>query len=184
MRVPRSRRAMSRLRSRTSRTAIELEDPPLAHVLLGAIAYMDDRFPDAREEWERAFAGLRRAGELRAAARVAIDLAELHVDDREHGGGQRLGGAGPPAARSGRAVRRSGATSSSRSWRANARTSTISCAAPNARWRSRRSSTTSRWRCWRSPTAASRSSRRAACRRGSTGSTPRSPRSQPERCTT
>ena len=59
--------------------AIELEDPPLAHVLLGAIAYMDDRFPDAREEWERAFAGLRRAGEQRAAARVAIDLAELHV---------------------------------------------------------------------------------------------------------
>ena len=25
-------------------TPIELEDPPLAHVLLGAIAYMDDRF--------------------------------------------------------------------------------------------------------------------------------------------
>ena len=48
-------------------------------MLLGAIAYMDDRFPDAREEWERAFAGLRRAGEQRAAARVAIDLAELHV---------------------------------------------------------------------------------------------------------
>jgi DNA-binding CsgD family transcriptional regulator len=61
-------------------TAIELEDPPLAHVLLGAIAYMDDRFSDAREEWERAFASLRRAGELRAAARVAIDLAELHAD--------------------------------------------------------------------------------------------------------
>ena len=60
--------------------AIELEDPPLAHVLLGAIAYMDDRFSEAREEWEHAFASLRRAGELRAAARVAIDLAELHAD--------------------------------------------------------------------------------------------------------
>ena len=39
-------------------TAIELEDPPVAHVLLGAIAYMDDRFSEAREEWEHAFVGL------------------------------------------------------------------------------------------------------------------------------
>ena len=31
--------------------AVELDDPPLAHVMLGGIAYMDDRFPEAREEW-------------------------------------------------------------------------------------------------------------------------------------
>ena len=60
--------------------AIEADDPPLAHVMLGGIAYMDDRFPDAREEWERAFAGLRSTGDLRAAASVAIDLAELHAN--------------------------------------------------------------------------------------------------------
>ncbi len=60
--------------------AVELDDPPLAHVMLGGIAYMDDRFPEAREEWERAFAGLRSTGEQRAAARVATDLAELHAN--------------------------------------------------------------------------------------------------------
>ena len=60
--------------------AVELDDPPLAHVMLGGIVYMDDRFPEAREEWERAFAGLRSTGEQRAAARVATDLAELHAN--------------------------------------------------------------------------------------------------------
>jgi DNA-binding CsgD family transcriptional regulator/Tfp pilus assembly protein PilF len=61
------------------RTAIERDDDPHAHALLGGIAYMDDRFDDARREWEHAFAALRRADEPQAAARVAIDLAELHA---------------------------------------------------------------------------------------------------------
>jgi DNA-binding CsgD family transcriptional regulator len=61
------------------RIAIERDDDPRAHALLGGIAYMDDRFDDARRAWEHAFAALRRAQEPRAAARVAIDLAELHA---------------------------------------------------------------------------------------------------------
>jgi DNA-binding CsgD family transcriptional regulator/Tfp pilus assembly protein PilF len=59
---------------------IERDDDPRAHALLGGIAYMDDRFDDARREWEHAFAALRRAGQPCAAARVAIELAELHAD--------------------------------------------------------------------------------------------------------
>ena len=61
--------------------AIELDDPPLAHVMLGGIAYMDDRFPEAREEWERAVRRVtQRRRATRAAARVATDLAELHAN--------------------------------------------------------------------------------------------------------
>jgi DNA-binding CsgD family transcriptional regulator/Tfp pilus assembly protein PilF len=60
--------------------AVEAEDSPHAHLLLGSVAYLDDRFADARRAWERAFAGLRQAGDLCGAARVAIDLAELHAD--------------------------------------------------------------------------------------------------------
>jgi DNA-binding CsgD family transcriptional regulator/Tfp pilus assembly protein PilF len=57
---------------------LELEESSLARRLLGVIAYADDDFERARREWEQAFALLRTAGELRTAALVATDLAELH----------------------------------------------------------------------------------------------------------
>ncbi|MDQ1384715.1 MAG: hypothetical protein QOG65_2094, partial [Actinomycetota bacterium] len=60
------------------RMTLDLEESAPARRLLGAIAYADDDFEGARREWEQAFAGLRAAGELRAAALVATDLAELH----------------------------------------------------------------------------------------------------------
>ncbi|MDQ1379859.1 MAG: hypothetical protein QOJ71_578, partial [Actinomycetota bacterium] len=60
------------------RMTLDLEESAPARRLLGAIAYADDDFEGARREWEQAFAGLRAAGELLAAALVATDLAELH----------------------------------------------------------------------------------------------------------
>ncbi|MDQ1434674.1 MAG: hypothetical protein QOF59_1490 [Actinomycetota bacterium] len=57
---------------------LELENSAPARRLLGVIAYADDDFESARREWEQAFALLRTAGELRTAALVATDLAELH----------------------------------------------------------------------------------------------------------
>jgi len=59
--------------------ALEEGDPPGAHHLLGAIAYFDDRLADARVEWELAFRGFRDAGDLRAAARSATLLGDLHA---------------------------------------------------------------------------------------------------------
>lgn len=60
------------------RMTLEIEESALAHRLLGVIAYADDDFETARREWELAFTLLRAAGELRTAALVATDLAELH----------------------------------------------------------------------------------------------------------
>ncbi len=58
--------------------AIELDDLPLARQLLGGLAFADDRFEEARRQWEAAFRGFRDAGDLRNAARAAIDLVDLH----------------------------------------------------------------------------------------------------------
>ena len=58
--------------------AIELEDPPLAHVLLGAIAYIDDRSPKrARGVGARVLGLCAAPVSCGPAALVAIDLAEL-----------------------------------------------------------------------------------------------------------
>ena len=45
---------------------------------LGGLYYIDDRFEDAQQQWEVAFRLFREGGQLRDAARVAIDLAGLH----------------------------------------------------------------------------------------------------------
>ena len=60
------------------RDVLEIDDLPLAHQLLGAIAFWDDRLEDARTELEAAFRGFRNAGDVCAAARAATNLAELH----------------------------------------------------------------------------------------------------------
>ena len=75
------------------------------------------------------------AGELRSAARVAIDLARLHVGMLGHdAAGQRLGRAGPDGCSTGSGRASSGATSSSPSWRATGPTSTTCWRAPSGRW--------------------------------------------------
>lgn len=50
-----------------------------AHALLGGLRMAEDDFEGARGHWEVAFGQLRRAGDLRRAARVAADLAGLYV---------------------------------------------------------------------------------------------------------
>src|SRR6266699_944658 len=59
--------------------AVEAGEAPAAHVMLGGLACADDDFAQARTHWEAAFRELRSAGELRAAARVAAELAHLHA---------------------------------------------------------------------------------------------------------
>jgi ATP/maltotriose-dependent transcriptional regulator MalT len=51
----------------------------LEDVRLGGLCFAEDDFEGARTHWEVAFRELRRDGELRRAARVAADLAGLHV---------------------------------------------------------------------------------------------------------
>ncbi len=59
-------------------------DDPAAHSLRGAAYYFTDALEDAGREWELAFAGFRDRGERCAAARAAIDLAELHSGSLDH----------------------------------------------------------------------------------------------------
>jgi DNA-binding CsgD family transcriptional regulator len=59
---------------------LEADGDPTAHFLRGATFFMDDRFEDARRDWEAAFQGFRQGGAYAMAARTAIGLAELHVD--------------------------------------------------------------------------------------------------------
>jgi DNA-binding NarL/FixJ family response regulator len=46
---------------------------------IGGLAYADDDFDAAREAWEAAFARAKAAGETRTAARLAINLLDLHA---------------------------------------------------------------------------------------------------------
>lgn len=57
----------------------EAEVEGRARLLLGALRMMDERYPEAQQEWEAAFRVLRAAGDGRLAARAAIELAELHA---------------------------------------------------------------------------------------------------------
>jgi DNA-binding CsgD family transcriptional regulator len=50
-----------------------------AHLLLGGLRLMDERYPEAMVSWETAFRLLREAGEHRLAARAAMELAAAHV---------------------------------------------------------------------------------------------------------
>ncbi|HEY7134245.1 MAG TPA: LuxR C-terminal-related transcriptional regulator [Acidimicrobiia bacterium] len=58
--------------------ALEAGGCPDADELLGGLCYADDDFDGARTNWETAFRRHRDAGNLRAAARVAANLADLH----------------------------------------------------------------------------------------------------------
>ena len=59
--------------------SLEIDEVAVTHQIVGGLYYMDDRATDALRHWEAAFRLFREAGELRSAARVAIDLARLHV---------------------------------------------------------------------------------------------------------
>ncbi|MBL7520092.1 hypothetical protein I6A84_18845, partial [Frankia sp. CNm7] len=61
------------------RGSLQRADGPEPHLLLGQLAYADDRLDEARRAWEAAFHALRAAGELTAAARVAIELVDLYA---------------------------------------------------------------------------------------------------------
>jgi DNA-binding CsgD family transcriptional regulator len=54
-------------------------DGPDVHQLLGVVAHFDDRFADARREWELAFRLYRAAGDDRRAVRSALGIANLHA---------------------------------------------------------------------------------------------------------
>jgi class 3 adenylate cyclase/DNA-binding NarL/FixJ family response regulator len=59
-------------------TAVAGADLPDAHALLGGLLYANEDLVGCRRHWETAFRGYRNAGDLRAAARCAINLGELH----------------------------------------------------------------------------------------------------------
>jgi DNA-binding NarL/FixJ family response regulator len=58
--------------------ALAIDDLPEAHQLLASLLLLDDRLEEAGHEQELAFRGHRDGGNRRAAARVAIGLAQLH----------------------------------------------------------------------------------------------------------
>jgi DNA-binding NarL/FixJ family response regulator len=61
--------------------AIEIEDLPPAHHVLGGVAYLTEDYDTARTEWELAFDRYRAAGLDRDAARVALRLATMFAAD-------------------------------------------------------------------------------------------------------
>ena len=63
---------------------IEAHDDPTAHYLHGLINFMDDRLDEACRDWEAAFQGFRRSGDLELAARAAMQLADLHAGALGH----------------------------------------------------------------------------------------------------
>ena len=72
------------------REAVAVGRNPPARQLLGGLLFFDDDLPGARREWELAFREWKEAGDIRAAALVAADLADLHTS----GFGNRLVGQG------------------------------------------------------------------------------------------
>jgi hypothetical protein len=63
-----------------ARRAVELDDHPLGHRLLGDLAYLTEDLHESRRRYEAAFRGFRDRGDLRSAARIATELAELHEE--------------------------------------------------------------------------------------------------------
>ena len=58
--------------------ALEREESADLRQLAGGLRYLDDDLEAAREHWQIAFRLYQQAGDRRAAARVAADLADLH----------------------------------------------------------------------------------------------------------
>ncbi|MCU1427833.1 MAG: hypothetical protein JWL83_1833 [Actinomycetia bacterium] len=63
-----------------AKLAVEQHDQPAARELLGGLYFLNDGFDETRRHWEVAFRDYRAQGELRPAARIAIELASLHID--------------------------------------------------------------------------------------------------------
>ncbi len=55
-------------------------DVPMAHMLLGALAFADEDLPECQRQWEEAFRLFKQSGDRRGAARAATNLGCLHND--------------------------------------------------------------------------------------------------------
>jgi DNA-binding CsgD family transcriptional regulator len=64
--------------------SLQIDELAVTHQIVGGLYYLDDRATDALRHWEAAFRVFRQAGELHAAARVAMDLARLHASMLGH----------------------------------------------------------------------------------------------------
>jgi DNA-binding NarL/FixJ family response regulator len=63
-----------------ARRLVDVDDHPFGHRLLGRLAYLADDLHESRRQYEAAFRGFRDRGDLRSAARAAMELAELHEE--------------------------------------------------------------------------------------------------------
>jgi tetratricopeptide (TPR) repeat protein len=61
-------------------SAVEIHGSTQARLLLGSIAFADENFPEASEQWESAFREFSIADDFRGAARAAICLGMLQYD--------------------------------------------------------------------------------------------------------
>ncbi len=61
-------------------SATEAADLPMAHMLLGALAFADEDLPECQRQWEEAFRLFKESGDQRGAARAATSLGGLHHD--------------------------------------------------------------------------------------------------------
>ncbi|MGH2758971.1 MAG: hypothetical protein ACRDKJ_05330 [Actinomycetota bacterium] len=61
-------------------SAAEASTLPMANLLLGALAFADEDFPECQRQWEEAFRLARTTGDQRTAARAATSLGSLHYD--------------------------------------------------------------------------------------------------------
>lgn len=61
-------------------SAVEASDAPMAHMVLGALAFAEDDFPECQREWEAAFRGFKALDDRRGAALAATYLGSLHND--------------------------------------------------------------------------------------------------------
>jgi tetratricopeptide (TPR) repeat protein len=60
--------------------AVDAGDLPMAHMMLGAIAYADEDFPECQRRWEESFRICKQSGDRRGAARAATNLGAMHYD--------------------------------------------------------------------------------------------------------
>jgi len=65
---------------RSLTSAAESSTLPMAHLILGALAFADEDFPECQRQWEEAFRLAKETGDHRMAARAATNLGSLHYD--------------------------------------------------------------------------------------------------------
>jgi tetratricopeptide (TPR) repeat protein len=61
-------------------SAADASDLPMAHMVLGALAFADEDFPECQRRWEEAFRLFKESGNQRGAALAATNLGSLHYD--------------------------------------------------------------------------------------------------------